>query len=565
MKSFYQDPPQLGNQFENDVDLRSLLERLLPSEAMQEIWPDLMALGDRVTDDLLELAQQAEREEPVLEQFDAWGRRIDHIRVSGAWLELDRISAEEGMVAAGYERKFGAHSRIYQFARLYLFNPSSAIYTCPLAMTDGAARLLEVFGQTEEDREAYRRLTSRDPDEFWTSGQWMTERSGGSDVSGTETVARLENGVYRLYGDKWFTSATTSQMAMTLARIEDRDGNIPSGSRGSSLFYVETRLPDGSLNHIRIHRLKEKLGTKALPTAELTLDGSFARLIGEPGHGVRNIATLFNITRIYNACSAIAFFRRGLELARDYAGRRRAFGKLLCDHPLHAETLAGLEVEQAAGLHLTFHLAALQGRLEIGGASDRDVAVLRLLTPLVKLYTARQAVAGISEILESFGGAGYVENTGLPKMLRDVQVLSIWEGTTNVLSLDALRAIQKDNALAPFFQDIQIRLGELESRRFDAQVAKIRGGLEELDRYLAEARNADEVFVQGGARQFAYSLTRLFAASLLLEHGDWTIGRPEEARYGALVSRWCEQDLTPLRRVDAEAHHHSRALLGLDI
>src|SRR5690606_4112745 len=234
-----------------------------------------------------------ERVIPVHIPYDPWGKRIDEIKVSDSWNQLHEIAAEEGIVAAGYERTQGEFSRLYQFAKLYLYHPSSAIYSCPLAMTDGAARLLELYGTEDMKERAYKFLTSRDPQTFWTSGQWMTERTGGSDVSGTSTIAKKEGDQYKLYGVKWFTSATTSQMAMTLARIE--------GDEKLSLFYLELRDKSGELQNIQINRLKDKLGTKALPTAELTLSGTPATLVGEAGKGIKTISTLFNITRLYNA------------------------------------------------------------------------------------------------------------------------------------------------------------------------------------------------------------------------------------------------------------------------
>ena len=201
----------------------------------------------------------------------------------------------------------------------------------------------------------------------------MTERSGGSDVSGTETVARREGGMFRLYGEKWFTSATTSELALTLARIED--------SRDLSLFLVRLRDEQGRKNNIRIERLKDKLGTRALPTAELLLEGTPARLIGGEGRGVKKIATMLNITRLYNACCAVGFMRRGLALARDYASRRHAFGKLLSEHPLHIETLASLQVGFEGSFHLVFFAAQLLGRDEVGTATVQERRILRLLTP----------------------------------------------------------------------------------------------------------------------------------------------------------------------------------------
>ncbi len=230
---FFQTPPELGNQFDDDALLADWLRWRLPPEVLDDIVPGLSRLGDRVAGDVAEMARCANAEPPVLESFDPWGRRIDHIRTSAGWQALHGVAAEEGIVATAYERAHGPWSRAHQFARLYLFNPSSAIYSCPLAMTDGAARVIELLGDDDLRARALPRLTARAPSTFWTSGQWMTARTGGSDVSGTSTVAEPDGGGYRLYGDKWFTSATTADMALTLATREDRPG--------LSLFYLETR------------------------------------------------------------------------------------------------------------------------------------------------------------------------------------------------------------------------------------------------------------------------------------------------------------------------------------
>src|SRR5690606_7979343 len=309
------------------------------------------------------------------------------------------------------------------------------VYTCPLAMSDGAARTLLGSGEGETIARALPRLTSRDPAQAWTSGQWMTETTGGSDVGASLTKAvRGEDGTWRLYGKKWFTSAVTSQMALTLARPE---GNGPGGS-GLAMFYVETRDAEGRLNGIRVERLKDKLGTRKVPTAELYLDGTRATLIGEPRNGTRAIEPMLVITRAWNSVTSVAFMRRALALARSYAQERRAFGKRLAELPLHVDTLATLEAETRAAFLLAFELVELLGLCEAREMTSEQQALLRLLTPIVKLLTAKQAVAVVSEAIEAFGGAGYIEDTGIPMLLRDTQVLPIWEGTTNVLSLDAL-------------------------------------------------------------------------------------------------------------------------------
>ena len=517
MSEFFQDGPTLKNQYEDDAVLKSYLAWKLDEKTLASIQPGLKKLGERVVTDIFELAQKAEVQKPVHVPYDAWGKRIDKIEVSDAWIQLDRIAAEEKMVATAYERKEGAWSRVHQAVRLYLYTPSSAVYSCPLAMTDGAARAIELYGDEALKTRAFKHLTSSDPAKFWTSGQWMTERTGGSDVSGTSTVAKKEGDHYRLYGTKWFTSATTSQMAMTLARIE----GAPEGSRGLSLFYLELRNPQGELNQIQVHRLKDKLGTWALPTAELTLNGTPAVLVGSSGDGVKKISSLFNITRIYNSISAISFMRRGIALAKNYATQRKAFGKLLQDHPLHVETLAEIEIEFEACFHLVFHAAELLGKEELGVATPEESATLRLLTPLAKLYTAKKSIQISSEVLECFGGAGYVEDTGLPKLLRDSQVLAIWEGTTNVLSLDMLRAIEKENGLQAASSALQKRLASIQNLALKASVANVAKSAEKIGTFFQTVTDAETV--RTSARELAMELSKIFAASLMLEQAEWSL------------------------------------------
>ncbi|HEX2187321.1 MAG TPA: acyl-CoA dehydrogenase family protein, partial [Longimicrobiaceae bacterium] len=443
--AFLQEPPRLGNQYDDDRALRSLLARLLPAGVLREVEPSLREMG-RISAELYPSQLDDRLAEPRLTQWSAWGERIDHIEPTPLWREAERIAAEHGVVAAAYERAHGRWSRLHQLALAYLFTPSTDIYSCPLAMTDGAARTLLASGNGELVRRAVPHLTSRDPAELWTSGQWMTETTGGSDVGRSETVARRDpDGSWRLYGRKWFTSAAASQVALTLARPE---GNGPGG-RGLALFYVETRDAEGRLRGIRVDRLKDKMGTRKLPTAELTLDGTPALPVAGLENGVRAIAPMLGVTRTWNAVSAVALMRRGIALARDYALRRVAFGAPLAERPLHVDTLAGLQAEFEGALHLTFRTAELLGASEAGETGDGEARLLRALVPLAKLTTARQSVAVASEVVEAFGGAGYVEDTGIPVLLRDAQVLSIWEGTTNVLSLDVLRALDGAGGAEP--------------------------------------------------------------------------------------------------------------------
>jgi alkylation response protein AidB-like acyl-CoA dehydrogenase len=550
---FLQEPPRLGNQFAEDRVLRSYLARALPAEVLAAVEPQLRELGELAAGELAEL-QLADREnEPRLVQWDAWGRRLDRIEPTAVWRRAERLAAELGLVATAYEAAHGAFSRIHQFALAYLFTPATDIYSCPLAMTDGAARTLLDSGNRTLSERAVPRLTSRDPARFWTSGQWMTEATGGSDVGLTRTEARLEGGVWRLWGHKWFTSAAASQMALTLARPQ---GNDPGG-KGLALFYLETRDEAGRPNGITLHRLKEKLGTRKLPTAELSLDGARAELVGATTDGVRAIAPMLNLTRTWNAVSATSLMRRGLALARDYARRRVAFGAPLCDKPLHLDTLAGLQAEFEGAFHLTFRVVELIGRVEAGEASAAEATLLRVLTPLAKLTTGRQVVALASEVLEAFGGAGYLEDSGLPVLLRDAQVLSIWEGTTNVLALDALRALAGAAGRATIAREVEVAAAPVRDGGLATAIGAARQAIERAAEWLAAAERQGSSAVEAGARRFALTLGRALELALLARHAQWSLDREGDGRAAAAARRLLAQGIDLLSSPDPAA---SRAL-----
>jgi alkylation response protein AidB-like acyl-CoA dehydrogenase len=423
---------------------------------------------------------------------------------------------------------------VHQLALVYLFDASSDVYTCPLAMTDGAAATLRAHGGPCAER-ALPRLVDRDPDRAWTSGQWLTERTGGSDVGLSETVAKPlsdGSGRFTLHGTKWFTSAATSQMALTLGRPE---GN-PAGGKGLALFYLETRDEAGRMNGILVNRLKDKLGTRKVPTAELTLDGTIATPVAGTTDGIRNISPMLNVTRTWNAIGAIAGMRRAIALARDYAKKRVQFGAPLSDKPLHTDTLAGMQAELEGAFHLVFHVAHLLGKAEDGSITPAEAAALRLYTPIMKLTTGKQGVAVVSEALECFGGAGYVEDTGLPRLLRDAQVLSIWEGTTNVLSLDALRAIAKEGALAPFLEEIALATAAANPELSDEAKAARRAA-DRAAAWLEQTYAKDAGRVEAGARRFALTLGRAAELALLVEHASWSLAHEGDRRPALAAKR----------------------------
>jgi alkylation response protein AidB-like acyl-CoA dehydrogenase len=448
-------------------------------------------------------ATDAECNHPVLRPLTTFGQenKNDPLWTTAGWQRLKEIGYETGVVAVAYDKSHATFNRrIHSFTLTHLWGPTGTMTGCPMSMTDGAATLLHRHlddpegdqpGRQRVFAEAYRRLTSRDPKIAWTSGQWMTERTGGSDVSGTETTASrmsqaelkaerksdrdmdaigMPLGPWRIDGFKWFSSATDSEMAVLLARTE---------KGGLSAFYIPMRRRVGGrpvasnivnqeapiqseLNGVRLQRLKNKLGTKSLPTAELELKGARGWLIGTEGQGVKDISAILNITRLQTAAGSVANWSRGLAICRAYSKVRKVRGGLLQDIPAHLRWMADETVKYWAAAHFAFLGVALQGSLEqdwdkmvantkaaklIPQDKTQVAALLRLMLPVVKAQVSVASVHGLRQCMECLGGVGYCENNedgglmNIAKIYRDNLVNPIWEGTVSVMAEDVVRVL----------------------------------------------------------------------------------------------------------------------------
>jgi alkylation response protein AidB-like acyl-CoA dehydrogenase len=547
---FVQDLAPLPDLYAGDHTLRAHLDRRLGEVGHKSAAPLLESLAAEVAGPLHEAHLDAESHPPRHVPYDAWGRRVDRIETATGWETQRRAAATHGLVALPYEAEarelWGAGARVVQHALLHLYAPWSATYSCPVAMSDGAATVLAAPGVDEELRERLLpRLLSRDPDVAWTSGQWMTESQGGSDVGRATTAARRDaGGTWRLTGEKWFCSATTSEFSIALARPD----GAPDGTRGLVCFAVPRyaglaaappagRVLTDTAPGLFVHRLKDKLGTRALPSAEVRLDGAEAWPVGDPGEpGLRRMLALVQITRIHNASAAAAGMRRGLVLARRFAETREAFGLRLFRQPLHREVLTWLAVDADAAFALSGLCFALLGRAEVDGDADA-AALLRFAATLAKASTGKLAVASASEIVECFGGPGYIEDTEIPRLLRDAQVLPVWEGTTNVLSLDVLRALARDAALTPYLAYVDRALdvtGEWVGPVAE-QLRPVRAAVAE--QAAAAAAAPDTPATQAGARHLMERMAHLLAAAALLEQAVFDLDRGD-ARTALVASLW---------------------------
>ncbi|MPZ28784.1 MAG: acyl-CoA dehydrogenase [Micromonosporaceae bacterium] len=558
MSRFVQPMPDPPDPYQGDPLLPGWLRRHLGGED-RAATSRLTALSAEVAGPLREAHRQAEANPPRLRRYDPWGERVDRVETPAGWQTHRAAAARHALVALPYlpgaRAQWGARARVVQHALLHLYAPESATYSCPVAMSDAAAALLCHPEVDPPVREAWLpRLVSTDPATVLTSGQWMTETAGGSDLAGAATTARPAGDRWRLTGDKWFCSAIDADVAVALARPDGADG----GSRTLAPFLVPRYAEDGgTATGIRIHRLKDKLGTRALPTAEVSLAGAYGQPLGDPHRaGLVRMMALVRVARLHNAAAAAAGMRRGLAYAHAFATARRVAGGRLVASPLHRATLATLGVDAAGAFALAGHGFALLGRVEV----DQDPAAateLRIVAPLAKLATARLAVAAAAEHLECFGGAGYVEDTGIPRLLRDAQVLPIWEGTTNVLALDVQRAVVRDGAGAPL-------LARLDAAADLAPVAALADPLRAATAGLREALaalTADPyaVPVVAGARGLALRLAYALAAALLLEQASAGGDPVAEVAARLWLRRWLSGE-----DIAAEAHPHADALAAGD-
>jgi hypothetical protein len=269
---------------------------------------------------------------------------------------------------------------------------------------------------------------------------------------------------------------------------------------------------------------------------------------------------MLNVTRLWNGISAVSLMRRAVALALDYARKRVAFGATLSEKPLHADTLASLQSEAEAAFQLAFYVAELTGRQETNEISEEQSLLLRLLTPVMKLTTGKQSVVVASEVLEACGGAGYVEDTGLPVLLRDSQVLPIWEGTTNVLSLDALRALGSDAAAFKALQaEVERTLEHVREDRLSAAARVVQQALEHAESWLTRAKKEGQDALEAGARRFSLTLGRTMELALLLKHAQWSHDREADTRAMAAARLFATSSIDLL--VDRDIGD-ARVLLG---
>ena len=448
------------NFYRADPALTDLLRIHLDDRLFRHIEPHLDRLGALAGGTLDECARLADRHAPVLHQRDRFGSDVQSIEYHPAYRELETAAFGDFGIHAMSNAKGilgwpDTYPVVAKHAFTFLFNQTEFGLGCPINVTDGCAKLLAKFGSAELKARYLDGLTQTDMAKLTQGGQFMTEKEGGSDVGTLTTRAVQEGDHFRLHGEKWFCSNADAKVVMLLARP---DGAGP-GTRGVGLFLMPRFLDGGSQNHYRIVRLKDKLGTRSMASGEIKLEGAIAYAVGRLDRGFVQMAEMVNSSRLSNGVKSTALMRRAHHDAMTVAANRMVFGRRIIDLPLGRRQLLKIMLATEQALSLSFLTADALDRAERG--SQDAAALLRILTPTLKFRATRDARKVCGDALEMRGGIGYVEEFATARLLRDAHLGSIWEGTSNIVALDALkRAVGRHGAESALAADLHARLDD---------------------------------------------------------------------------------------------------------
>jgi alkylation response protein AidB-like acyl-CoA dehydrogenase len=522
-----------------DRGLRDLLRLYLEPGDFRRLEPHFDRLGRLAGGRLDELARIADKHPPLLHPRDRLGRDEDWIDYHSSYREMEKVAFADFQFHAmshragvlGMDRPLPA---VAKYALQYLFVQAEFGLMCPISVTDTSIHLVRKFASHELKAYLLPKMLSGDVATMWKGTQFMTERAGGSDVGAIETTARLVDGEWRLYGDKWFCSHADADVALLLARPE----GAASGTKGLALFALPRRLKDGSRNAYRIVRLKDKLGTRSMASGEILLEGALAYLVGDAGAGLKQMMEQVNLSRLSHGVRASAMMRRCLNEAMVCARTRVAFGKTIIEYPLLRRQLLKIAVPTEQSLSMFLFAARAMDRANAG---DKDAeALLRILTPLLKFRACRDNIPVATGAMEVRGGNGYIEEWVQARLVRDAHIGVLWEGTSNINALDIItRAVGKSGA--------HRRLAAALSRLLDQAATiplpfrdRLRNTLERAVGFAEQV--AAEPRLEAQARLAASGLYHITSAVLL----GWEASRPGADARRALYARLAlEHRLSP--------------------
>ncbi|WP_169542836.1 acyl-CoA dehydrogenase family protein [Sneathiella aquimaris] len=507
------------NFFEIDQSLQDVMEIYLPEDLREHMRPVFHNLGEIAGNRLDELSRIADRHIPVLHPRDARGRDREWIEFHPAYREMEKIAYGDFGIHC-MSHKAGVHGwpekmpPMAKYIFTYLFTQAEFGLMCPISVTDTSYGLLAKHGPKEAIDKFGWQMLSQDMDEIHMGAQFMTEKVGGSEVANLEVTAKNEDGVWRLYGDKWFCSCADAEVALVLARPE----GAPAGNRGLAIFAVPRHLESGDRNGYRIVRLKDKMGTKSMASGEIIFDGAIGYPFGDvgakPNPGLRQMMDQVVMSRLSHGVRAAGMMRRCLNEALMVAQNREVFDEEILKKPLMRRQLLKLMLPTEQALSMMMHVATQLYKSDQG---DKEAEALnRILTPLLKFRTCRDNVEVAGGALEVRGGCGFIEDWVNPKLVRDAYTGLLWEGTSNINALDiTTRAVAKARAHLPLAEDLKARLDKADG--VPGQYAGELSGL--IDRARDFAEEVADTQNETLARQASNALYHATTATLFAIEG----------------------------------------------
>lgn len=549
----------MRNYYKEDPNVKKLLKKLLPPDFFHWADQELEAYGAQCAGDIDDRAVHSDREgAPKLIRYDKMGNEISQVWLNEGYKKSVKETYRTGIV--GYVHKEipklkAKGNYVYAYALKYLLSQAEPGLACPVTLTKATAYLIDHYADEELKQEYLPHVISTGDVELYEGATLLTERQGGSDVGANEVKAVKTGGFYLITGEKYFASnAGACGVAMVLARLN----GAPPGTKGLSLFLVPWE-KNRAQGRLRIRRLKDKLGVRAVPSGEVEFDKAIGYLVGEENKGFNYMIEALNLSRVSNAVASVGLMRRALVEAKDYACRREAFGKLLTFYPMVQCTLSRMTAKQEVELNTIFEVIklmdAVMGLETKDHASKREQILFRLYVAIMKKETAEQAIRFAHEAIEMHGGNGYIEDFVTPRLLRDAQVLTVWEGTANILGLEVLRLIIKYKADHIFAEEMRKKLSAIEGNTnhlLETWIPFMERQIETLLKKVEQVRALDNHLQTFYCKALAERMAVLFESVVALEscvQGDL---RQEAISEIYLQSVWkqdeIQQDLVELAK-----------------
>ncbi|MBO9131492.1 acyl-CoA dehydrogenase family protein [Bacillus sp. 165] len=471
---------------------------------------------------------------PKLIRYNRKGEEINEIWYNEGYLQTVKDGYGTGVLSYRYDAN--APEKIPFMVNsilLYMLCEAENGFTCPVGLSQSVAFVLEKFGSVEQKQEYLSRLAAIDPDIHEQGATFLTEIQGGSDVGATETKAIKQGDHYLLTGEKWFASNCDAEIAITLARVNDK----PS-TRGLGLFLVPRTLPDGTRNNVTIRRLKDKLGVRAVASGELILNEAIGFLIGEEENGFKYMAEALNVSRLGTSLAGLGVARRAFLEAAIYTSQRNTFGKTINRFPMVQETLTNMITEIEAGWAVSSQMIRLFDKVHTyGNHSMGDYTLLRILLSLAKYRCSELGVSATKDALELHGGNGYIEEYVTPRLLRDAIVNPVWEGTANIQSLEVLKTLQKGGT-EPFMADLFQTLKAIDHSKLSNIKAQLMNEVNRVEELIEHVLKQDPIQQSALAKKLADFMYDVYAGVHLLEEAQYDIKKTGNRRMALAAEHW---------------------------